>query len=145
MREQVVISVQLLSRIRLFATPWTTARQASLSITNSRSLRKLMSIETMIVLGMLNLWSWVDIHFSWCTLHTGTLEFHKYNLITLPFTLNRWGRLRALNRSAVIQCWLYGWQQTVEERDGYCNNADESWWCFGPGWEWWRWWGDFWR
>ena len=38
-------SVQSLSRVRLFATPWTTARQASLSITNSRSLLKLMSIE----------------------------------------------------------------------------------------------------
>ena len=38
-------SVQLLSRVRLFATPWTTARQASLSITNSRSPPKPMSIE----------------------------------------------------------------------------------------------------
>ena len=38
-------SVQLLSRVRLFATPWTTAHQASLSITNSQSLPKLMSIE----------------------------------------------------------------------------------------------------
>ena len=38
-------SVQLFSRVRLFATPWTTARQASLSITNSWSLSKLMSIE----------------------------------------------------------------------------------------------------
>ena len=38
-------SVQLLSRVRLFATPWTAARQASLSITNSRNLLKLMSIE----------------------------------------------------------------------------------------------------
>ena len=38
-------SVQVLSRVRLFATLWTTARQASLSITNSRSLPKLMSIE----------------------------------------------------------------------------------------------------
>ena len=37
-------SLQLLSRIRLFATPWTAARQASLSITNSQSLLKLMSI-----------------------------------------------------------------------------------------------------
>ena len=37
-------SVQSLSRVRLFATPWTAARQASLSITNSRSLLKLMSI-----------------------------------------------------------------------------------------------------
>ena len=38
-------SVQLLTHVRLFATPGTTAHQASLSITNSRSLLKLMSIE----------------------------------------------------------------------------------------------------
>ena len=38
-------SVQLLIRVQLFATPWTAARQASLSITNSRSSLKLMSIE----------------------------------------------------------------------------------------------------
>ena len=38
-------SVQSLSRVRLFVTPWTAARQASLSITNSRSSLKLMSIE----------------------------------------------------------------------------------------------------
>ena len=39
-------SVQLLSHVRLFATPWITARQASLSITNSWSSLRLMSIET---------------------------------------------------------------------------------------------------
>ena len=38
-------SVQSLSHVQLFATPWTATRQASLSITNSRSLPKLMSIE----------------------------------------------------------------------------------------------------
>ena len=38
-------SVQLLSHVQLFVTPWTAARQASLSITNSWSLLKLMSIE----------------------------------------------------------------------------------------------------
>ena len=38
-------SVQLLSHVRLFATPWIAARQASLSITNSRSLLKLTSSE----------------------------------------------------------------------------------------------------
>ena len=38
-------SVQSLSHIQLFGTPWTVARQASLSITNSQSLLKLMSIE----------------------------------------------------------------------------------------------------
>ena len=41
-------SVQLLSRVRLFATPWVTSRQASLSITNSQSLPKLMSIESVM-------------------------------------------------------------------------------------------------
>ena len=41
-------SVQSLSRVRLFATPWTAARQASLSITNSRSPHKPMSIESMM-------------------------------------------------------------------------------------------------
>ena len=40
-----VSSVQSLSRVRLFVTPWTAARQVSLSITNSRSLLKLISIE----------------------------------------------------------------------------------------------------
>ena len=40
-------SVQLLSRVRLFATPWITARQASLSITNSQSSFRLTSIESM--------------------------------------------------------------------------------------------------
>ena len=41
-------SVQSLSHVRLFATPWTAARQASLSVTNSRSLLKFMSIELVI-------------------------------------------------------------------------------------------------
>ena len=41
-------SVQLLSRVQLFATPWIAARQASLSITNSRSSPKLMSIESVM-------------------------------------------------------------------------------------------------
>ena len=41
-------SVQSLSRVRLFATPWTAAHQASLSITNSRSPPKPMSIESMM-------------------------------------------------------------------------------------------------
>ena len=41
-------SVQLLNRVRLFATPWTAACQASLSITNSQSLLKLVSIESVM-------------------------------------------------------------------------------------------------
>ena len=44
----IVQSVQSLSRVRLFAVPWTAAHQASLSITNSRSLLRLTSSELMM-------------------------------------------------------------------------------------------------
>ena len=43
-----ISSVQSLSRVRLFATPWTAAHQVSLSIANSQSLLKLMSIESVM-------------------------------------------------------------------------------------------------
>ena len=43
-----LVVVQSLSHVRLFATLWTAARQASLSITNSQSLLKLMSIESVM-------------------------------------------------------------------------------------------------
>ena len=48
MIEKQFSSVQSLSHVQLFATPWTAARQASLSITNSQSLLKLMSIESVM-------------------------------------------------------------------------------------------------
>ena len=44
-----ICSVQSLSHIRLFATPWTVACQVSLSITNSQSLLKFMSIESVML------------------------------------------------------------------------------------------------
>ena len=47
-RNVISSSVQSLSRIQLFAIPWTAPRQASLSITNSQSLFKLMSIESVM-------------------------------------------------------------------------------------------------
>ena len=46
--QQSVSSVQSLSHVRFFATPWTAARQVSLSIINSWSLLKLMSIESVM-------------------------------------------------------------------------------------------------
>ena len=48
MNDNASSSVQLLSRVRLFETPWIAARQASLSITNSRNLLRLMSVESEI-------------------------------------------------------------------------------------------------
>ena len=47
-RQGSVQSVQLLSRVQLFATPWITASQASLSLTKSQSSPKLMSIESVM-------------------------------------------------------------------------------------------------
>ena len=44
----MISSVQSLSHVRLFVTPWTAALQASLSITNSQSLPRLMSIESVM-------------------------------------------------------------------------------------------------
>ena len=46
--QKLLSSVQLLSYVWLFATPWTAACQASLSITNSWSLLKLMSVESVM-------------------------------------------------------------------------------------------------
>ena len=44
----IICSVQLLSHVRLFATPWTAAHQASLYINNSQTLLKLMCIESVM-------------------------------------------------------------------------------------------------
>ena len=48
MDHPIISSVQSLSHVRLFATPWTAACQASLSITNSQSLLKLMFIKSVM-------------------------------------------------------------------------------------------------
>ena len=48
LNKALINSVQSLSHVQLFATPWTTAHQASLSITNSWSPPKLMSIESVM-------------------------------------------------------------------------------------------------
>ena len=49
------LSVQSLSCVRLLVTPWTAAHQACLSITNSKSLLKLMSIESVMPYRMVNI------------------------------------------------------------------------------------------
>ncbi|XDA89118.1 hypothetical protein R6Z07F_018749 [Ovis aries] len=61
--ECIIQSVQSLSHVRLFVTPWTAAHPASLSITNSWSLLKLMSIKSVMPS---NLSSSVFLLFSSC-------------------------------------------------------------------------------
>ena len=69
------ISVELLGCVRLFVTPWTAAHQASLSITNSQSLLKLMPIESMMpsnhlilcrpLLLLLSIFPSIRVFFQW--------------------------------------------------------------------------------
>ena len=70
--EQVVqfSSVQLLSHVRFFVTPWTAVPQASLSITNSRSLPKLMSIESVMPSNQLILCLLVGLSLLWNMFYT---------------------------------------------------------------------------
>ena len=72
---RVVQSVQLLSRDQLFATPWTTACQASLSITKSQSLLKLMSIESVMPSNHLILFPRIMVFSSKSVLH---IRWPKY-------------------------------------------------------------------
>ena len=91
-------SVQSLSRVWLFATPWTVARQASLSITNSRNLLKLMSIEPVMPSNHLILCRPLlrfpaACIFPSCALHTHITNHWFLVLICLIFLL---GSLQAM-------------------------------------------------
>ena len=57
--EKLFSSVQLLSRVWLFVTPWITARQASLSITNSRSSPRLTSVKKLYTVSKNKTRSWM--------------------------------------------------------------------------------------
>ena len=82
-------SVQSLSRVRLFAAPWIVARQASLSITNSRSSPRLMSIESVMPSSYLIL----------CLFCINLLVWPHYFIYMLPLTF-----LEIQNEAHVCLC-----------------------------------------
>ena len=84
-------SVQSLSHVRLFAIPWTAARQASLSITNSRSLLKLMSIESVMLSNHLILCRYLLLLPS---MIPSTRVFSKESVLHI-----RWPKYRSFNFS----------------------------------------------
>ena len=95
-------SVQSLSHVRLFATPWTAAHQASWSVTNSWSLLKLMSIESVMLSN-------------WCSSSVGPFSSH---LQTFPasrsFQMSQFfisgGQSIGVSASAsVLQMNIQGW------------------------------------
>ena len=87
-------SVQSLSRVRLFATPWIAACQASLSITNSRSPLRLTSIESVmpsshLILCCLSKFNWAQkpVKLSWRKLNRNmSLIRNIFNVLTPPVT-----------------------------------------------------------
>ena len=90
-------SVQLLSHVQLFATPWTAACQASLSITNSQSLLKLMSIELVIPSNHLilchplfllpSIIPSIRVSSNESALHTGWPKYWSFSFSISPFWL----------------------------------------------------------
>ena len=84
-----ISSVQSLSHVRLFATPWTAARQASLSITNSQSSLKLISIELVILSNHPTIYfmPYNSVSFLICK-----MEAKQYTKLTLAVTRNSYPR-----------------------------------------------------
>ena len=92
-------SVQSLSHVRLFATPWIAARQASLSITNSRSSPRLMSIESVTPSSRLILCCpllilplippSIRVFSSESTLHMRWPKYWSYNFNITPYNEHR--------------------------------------------------------
>ena len=94
-------SVQLLSHVRLFVTPWTATCQASLSITNSRSLLKLMSIELVMpsnhlilccpLLLLPSIFPSIRVFFNKSVLHIRWPKYWSFSFSTvLPMNIQDW-------------------------------------------------------
>ena len=97
-------SVQLLSRIQLFVTPWTAACQASLSITNTQSLLKIMSIESVmpsnpLILGLslflsLSIFPSIRVFSNESVLCNRWPKYWSYSFsISLPTNIQGWSPL----------------------------------------------------
>ena len=106
----MVSSVQSLSCVWLFATPWTAIHQASLSITNSRSLVKLLSIELVMPSNYLILYHpllllpsiipSIRVFSNESVLHIGWSQYWSFSFSTSPS--NEYSRLISLGLTGWI-------------------------------------------
>ena len=112
-------SVQYLSHVQLFATPWTEAHQASLSITNSRRLLKLMSNESVMPSSHLILC---------CPLLLLPSIFPSIRVFSSESALRiRWSKYWSVSfsvgpSSEHQDCALSGWTGCISLRYGYHND-----------------------
>jgi len=86
---KIFSSVQSLSRVRLFATPWTAACQASLSITNSQNLLKLMSFESVMLLVSF-IFNSVCVCVCVSSVVSDSLQFHGAHQAPLSMEFSQW-------------------------------------------------------
>ena len=91
--------IQLLSHVQLFVTPWTAARQPSLSITNSQCLLKLMPIESVMLQGQ-GLW----VRQTWICLVLQTWVWHKSSWWGSPLTPPK--SCQNVHRTGEIDSWM---------------------------------------
>ena len=113
-------SVQSLGRVQLFATPWTAARQASLSITSSWTLLKLMSFESVMPSNHL-----IRGHFeSWVIFHCVYVPQLSY-----PFTC-RWTSRLLPCPGCCKQCCSEHWATHVSFNSGFLSVYAQQWNCW---------------
>ena len=95
------VAIQSLSLVRLFATPWTAARQASLSTINSQSLSKLMFTESVMTSNQLILW---------CPLLHLSSHFSSIRVFSNESVLHIWRPKNWVSASAsVLPMNIQGW------------------------------------
>ena len=97
---QSFLSVAQFSHVQLFVTPWTAAHQSSLSITNSRSLLKLMSIESVMpsnhlilcpLLLLPSVFSSTRVFSKWVVLHNRRSTYWSFSFTSvLPMNIQGW-------------------------------------------------------
>ena len=109
-------SVQLLSGVQLFVTPWTAACQASLSITNTRSMLKLMSIESVMPSNHLILWCPLLLLPS---IFPSVRVFSKESVLRIRW-LKYWSlRIRPSNEYSGLISLRIGWFDLLLSREFY--------------------------
>ena len=98
-------SVQSLSRVRPFVTPWIAARQASLSITNSQSLLKLMSIELVMPSSHLMLQNLLA-HYIKALISKHCCLFYKVRMHYITWNFNNWD-IRCIINDVASNCSVW--------------------------------------
>ena len=117
------VALQLLGHVRLFVTPWTAAHQASQTFTVSRSLFKLMSVESVMLSNHLILccpllllpsaFPSIRVFSSELAFHIMWPKYWSFSFSITPF--NEYSGWRCQNAS----CWMVGWHPQILDTEAW--------------------------